>query len=419
MIAVRSRASNHRLERVCVLSEFDAARTEIALLAEELRIKDARMAKLDPHRRPHYGGADRLAILELRAARGWSTQATADRFLLQPATIAAWMERVDEEGASALVQTTIPINRFPEFVTRVVQSLKTLAPALGKKRIAEMLARAGLHLGATTVKRMLERQRRPPKSGGAIDTKPGITSNGPVRATSAHQVWQIDLTMVPTHAGLWAAWFPFALPPRWPFCWWLASVIDQFSRKVIATKVFSKQPTGSQVRAVLDRARSAMKAKPKYLVSDQGSQFTSTEVNGWCGTHGIEARYAAKGSLRATAVIERFFLSLKEEMTRRTSISLRLASFERQITTYLAWYHAHRPHQGLGGKTPDEVFFDQSPANEAPRFEPRKRWPAQSPCARPFARPKRRGPHAALALDVAFDDPCTKILAVVRLEPTD
>jgi hypothetical protein len=54
---------------------------------EELRIKDARIAQITPQRRPHYGPHERMAILELRAARGWSLIQTADTFLVTPATI--------------------------------------------------------------------------------------------------------------------------------------------------------------------------------------------------------------------------------------------------------------------------------------------------------------------------------------------
>jgi len=42
---------------------------EIQLLREELRIKDARVAKIDPRRRPYYPPTERMAILELKAAR--------------------------------------------------------------------------------------------------------------------------------------------------------------------------------------------------------------------------------------------------------------------------------------------------------------------------------------------------------------
>ncbi len=51
---------------------------EVSLLREELRIKDARMERVPPHRRPHYQAVERLAILELRAARGWSAVQTAE-----------------------------------------------------------------------------------------------------------------------------------------------------------------------------------------------------------------------------------------------------------------------------------------------------------------------------------------------------
>jgi hypothetical protein len=92
-----------------------------------------------------------MAILEFRAARAWSAQRTADAFLVTPATIASWMERVNEEGPHALVQIREPASKFPGFVRYAVQRLKALCPTLGKAKIAETLCRAGLHLGATTV----------------------------------------------------------------------------------------------------------------------------------------------------------------------------------------------------------------------------------------------------------------------------
>ena len=39
------------------------------LLTAEIHIKDARMKRVDPRKRPHYVPTERMAILELRAAR--------------------------------------------------------------------------------------------------------------------------------------------------------------------------------------------------------------------------------------------------------------------------------------------------------------------------------------------------------------
>ncbi len=86
-------------------SKLDRLNHELALLREELRIKDARMERVPPHRRPHYTPLERMAILELRAARGWSARQTTDRLRPTPTTVGAWMGRINnEEGsASALV----------------------------------------------------------------------------------------------------------------------------------------------------------------------------------------------------------------------------------------------------------------------------------------------------------------------------
>ena len=70
----------------------------LALVAEELELKNARWARVPAHRRPHYSPVQRMRILELRAARGWSTRQTAERFLVTEETIASWMGRLDEEG---------------------------------------------------------------------------------------------------------------------------------------------------------------------------------------------------------------------------------------------------------------------------------------------------------------------------------
>ena len=140
-------SSNSSNQRVRLKAELDRAQEQIALLEEEIRIKDARMARIPASHRPRYPPCERMAILELRAARGWSLKWTASTFQITETTIANWLKRLDEDGSQALVQLRSPVNRFPDYVAYVVQRLKTLCPNMGKVKIAEVLARAGLHLG--------------------------------------------------------------------------------------------------------------------------------------------------------------------------------------------------------------------------------------------------------------------------------
>ena len=100
----------------------------------------------------------------------------------------------------------------------------------------------------------------------------------------------------------------------------------------------------------------------------------------------------AVGKRGSIAVIERFIRSLKDECTRRISVPLRKADFDREISSYLAWYAEARPHMSLGGRTPNEVYYGRQPANEAPRLETRLKYPRDAWCASPQAPVKgRRG----------------------------
>jgi transcriptional regulator with XRE-family HTH domain len=205
--ATCARSANDPNGQIPQQVELDQRDREISLLREELRIKDARMERVPAQRRPHYPPTERLAILELRAARGWSQAETARRLLVTPLTVATWTQRLDDEGPDALVQVGEPVNRFPDLVGYLVSRLKVLCPKMGTRRIAGVLARAGLHLGATTVRRMLKPAPRPvPKS--SRPSKPRT-----VVAKRPNHVWHLDLTVVPTIGGFWISWLPLSGSP--------------------------------------------------------------------------------------------------------------------------------------------------------------------------------------------------------------
>ena len=107
IVYARAWAADSINARVRLAAENDRLHEECARLREELRLKDARTTQIAPQRRPHYNPHERMAILELRAARGWSLKQTADTFLVTPATIAAWVKRIDESGPDALLQLRV------------------------------------------------------------------------------------------------------------------------------------------------------------------------------------------------------------------------------------------------------------------------------------------------------------------------
>jgi putative transposase len=378
--ATQARVENHFNVRTRLQATNDRLHRQVVVLLEELRIKDARMERLPAQRRPHYPAIERLAILELRAACGWSQAETARRLLVTPLTVATWMHRRDDEGPDALVQVRDPVNRFPELVSYMVRRLRALCPRMGSRRIARVLARAGLHLGATTVRRMIKRAPKP-KPVSRRPSKPRIiTAKGPDR------VWHLDLTTVPTIGGFWISWWPFAIPQRWPFCWWVAVVVDHFSRRAMGAAHFKKEPTAREMTSFLDRLCRKIGHRPGHLITDHGPQFTADAFIAWCRRRGIQQRFGAIGKYGSLAVIERFIKSMKNECSRLLPVvPLAQAAFGRELNYYVAWYNAERPHSRFGARTPDEIYFGSFPACRRPRFEPRDRWPRRSPCAQPHA----------------------------------
>ena len=72
VVAARGWAANSINARVRLTAGNNQLKHETQLLREELRIKDVRLAKIHPRRRPYCPPAERMAILELKSARGWS-----------------------------------------------------------------------------------------------------------------------------------------------------------------------------------------------------------------------------------------------------------------------------------------------------------------------------------------------------------
>jgi len=346
----RSRCIKNGNDAVTI--QLQRAQEEIGLLKEELSIKDSRMKRISGGRRPHYTPTERLAILELKAARGWSNIQTAEAFLICPDTIDYWSKMLDDVRPKTLLRTTQPINKLPDFIKYIVARLKVLAPVMGKVKIAQALTKAGLLLSASTVGRILKDNITPPEEPDSCPAKVSRRTH----ARYPNHIWNIDLTVVPTSGGFWVSWPPFIVPQVWPFCWWLACILDQYSRCIIGFAVFKKQPTALQLRDFLKRAVHKGHFKPRHIITDKGVQFKSRTFRKWCGRKGILSRYGAVGKHGSIAPIERFFRTLKTEWLRKTIVPLDIDNMRKHLKKYIRWYNCYRPHQGLNGDAPAEMY---------------------------------------------------------------
>ena len=399
--------------RAALAAEVARLNEQRAIYEEAARILCARLQAIPAHQRPHYAPTERLAILALRARAGWNATTTARTFLLSAGTVATWTSRLREHGAAALLSTPVPVSRFPDFVGIIVRQLKTQFALLGRRKLAEVLARVGLHLSASTVRRMLHKRTPPPVPGVAGRVASSNNTNPPtpaatrvVRSKRPHHLWHVDITLVPTTFGFWVPWFPNTISPRWPFCWHVVAVLDHLSRAVVAKAAFRQEPTAANVCSLLDAAVRAARAPPKHMVTDRGAQFQD-DYRAWCKRHGVKPRFGAIGKHGSIAIIERFFRTMKTECFRRILVPLNPAKMDAVLNEYAAWYNLHRPHATLRGATPDEVLRKRMPACQRQRIEMRQRYPIRGP-------PKRTRLKGSLTLAVSHLESLPH-LPIVRL----
>ena len=140
------------------------------------------------------------------------------------------------------------MNRFPDVVRYAVQRIKLFCPALGKVKIADKLARAGIHIGKTTIERSLP--EKPAKNPEPTSDDTGKRRR--IVAKYPGHTWHADLTAVPISGGFWTSWVPNAIWQRWPVCWWLLNVVDHYSRRSMGFAVFKRKPSSEAVTAAMD-----------------------------------------------------------------------------------------------------------------------------------------------------------------------
>ena len=379
LTAVRAWGHSCELPGVRRETHIERLETDLARVKEENRILRARFCKIPPMQRPHYSAADRFAILSLKEASGWSLATTAKQFLLSPQTIAKWTKLFDDDR---LVAPPGPVNRFPDYVAALVQLLKQRFPLLGYRAIADWLARAGLHVSATSVRRLLQRPQRRPRPEQRPREQRNSGDGPAVTASRPGQLWHADITTIPTSFGLALSWWPFAFPAVFPFCFKVVVVLDHFSRKVLATRVVRREPSGHDVRRALDDALATAGAPPRHIVSDKGKQFFNAATRkparvfgAWLEKHGVRPRFGALGQHGSIAVIERFHRTLKSEGTRRMLVPYCAADLQVELDVFADWYNSKRPHSSLAAASPSEVFCGSPPPLQERRIETRPRYP--------------------------------------------
>ena len=98
--------------------------------------------------------------------------------------------------------------------------------------------------------------------------------------------------------------------------------------------------------------------KPEIFNTDQGVQFTSHNFTGKLEENGIRVSMDGRGRALDNVFIERLWRSVKHENIYPKAYET-LKDVKQGLTEYFKFYNEQRPHQGLGYRTPAEVYHER------------------------------------------------------------
>ena len=256
---------------------------------------------------------------------------------VSPSGFWAWRRRGPSARASADEVLTGAIrgihhrSRGTYGVPRVHAELRASGVPLGRKRVARLMAAAGL--AGVHRRRFVRTTVRDREAALA----PDLVARD-FTATVPDRLWVADITYLPTRAG---------------FCY-LAAIIDACSRRVVGHSIATHLRT-ELVSGALDMAIARRRPRGGLVHhSDRGTQYTSVAFGRRLREAGIAASMGSRGDAYDNAMAESFFATLETELIDRTvwatPAEARVAVFE-----YIeVFYNRIRRHSAIGYLSPAE-----------------------------------------------------------------
>jgi transposase InsO family protein len=142
----------------------------------------------------------------------------------------------------------------------------------------------------------------------------------------------------------------------------LLTVLDEFTRESPAIEL-GRSIRAMDVIAVLEYLF-MVRGVPKFIRSDNGSEFIADAIKKWLKRNHVETLYIALGSPWENGYVESFNGKLRDDVLNR-EVFYSVKEAKVIVENWRLEYNNHRPHSGLGYMTPAAFAASCNPPGSA------------------------------------------------------
>jgi putative transposase len=294
-----------------------------------------------------YSASEKLEIIRTVETSTLPVRRTLAQIGIPKSTFYAWLDRYAAGGLEALqdrkARPERVWNRIPDKVRQKVIAHALEQSELSPREVAVSFTdREQTFISEASVYRLLKAEGLI-TSPAFIVMKAADTFANPT--TAPNQLWQTDFTYLKVTGWGW---------------YYLSSVLDDFSRYIIAWKLCTTM-AAADVTATLDRAlqasgldRLSVNQRPR-LLSDNGPSYVASDLAEWLDEHGMSHTRGKPYHPMTQGKIERWHLSLKSRILLENYYLP--GHLEHAVERFVDHYNHHRYHEALDNLTPADVYF--------------------------------------------------------------
>jgi putative transposase len=294
-----------------------------------------------------YSQAEKMEIIRMIEGSALSVTRTLRELDVNRSSFYEWYGRYQAGGYEGLAGRKPTVRKFwnliPHHEKEQVVAIALEHPEQSPRQLACFITdRCGYYISESSVYRILKAYDLVP-SPGYIVMAAADSFHHPTRRV--HELWQTDFTYLKVIGWGW---------------YYLGSVLDDFSRYIIAWKLFATMSAGD-VKELLDKAvevsgvsQVAVRHRPR-LLSDNGSCYVSEELREYLQQRGMQQTHGAPYHPMTQGKIERFHRSMKNEVCLQHYYLP--GELEQEIGRFIEYYNNERYHESLENVTPADVYF--------------------------------------------------------------